>query len=182
MSDRYEIDPNHSRFGFAVRHMVVATVRGQFHQVSGWVTAPDGDPARGRIEVTIDASSIDTGVGARDDDLRSANFFDVANHPQITFRSTSIGRVGENEYEVVGDLTMRGLTKPVTLRGTMEGTINDPFGNERVAASFAGRVNRSEWGLSWNMALEAGGVVVGDEIKLELDVTVLRKVAAPASA
>lgn len=155
MGDRFDIDPNHSRFGFAVRHMMVATVRGQFHQVSGWVTAPDGDPTRGEIQVTIDAASVDTGVGPRDDDLRSANFFDVASHPQITFRSTSIRKVGDDEYEVEGDLEIRGVTNSVTLRGRMEGTIDDPFGNERVAASFTGRIKRSEWGLNWNMALEA---------------------------
>jgi polyisoprenoid-binding protein YceI len=182
MSDRFDIDPVHSRFGFAVRHMMVATVRGQFHDVSGWVAAPDGDLARGQIEVTIGSASVDTGVEARDNDLRSANFFDVANHPQITFRSTAIQGVGENEYAVEGELTMRGETRPVTLRGVVEGTVNDPFGNERKAASFSGRLNRRDWGLTWNMALEAGGVVVGDDVRVEIDVTVLRKVEAATSA
>lgn len=181
MSDRYDIDPAHSRFGFAARHMMVATVRGHFHQVSGWVTVPDGDPTRGQIEVTIEAASVDTGVGARDDDLRSENFFDVANHPQLIFRSTSIQRAGDDEYTIEGDLTMRGVTKAVTLQGSVDGPINDPYGNERAAASFGGKVNRRDWGLNWNMALEAGGVVVGDEIRFEIDVSVVRKVAAAVS-
>jgi polyisoprenoid-binding protein YceI len=182
MSDRYDIDPVHSRFGFAARHMMVATVRGHFHEFSGGITVPDGDPARGEVDVTIQAASVDTGTAARDDDLRSANFFDAANHPQIVFRSTAIRKTGEGEYEVQGDLTLRGVTRPVALQGSVDGPINDPFGNQRAAASFGGKLKRSDWGLNWNMALEAGGVVVGDEIRLEIDVTVLKKVPAETPA
>jgi polyisoprenoid-binding protein YceI len=180
--DRYAIDATHSRFGFAARHMMVATVRGQFHEFSGFVTAPDGDLTRGEIEVTVNAASIDTNSTDRDAHLRSADFFDAENHPDITFRSTSVTRAGEDQYAVTGDLTMRGVTRPVTLRGAIEGRIADPYGFDRVAGTFTGRVNRRDWGLNWNLAIEAGGVVVGDEVRLELDVTVVRRVAAAANA
>jgi polyisoprenoid-binding protein YceI len=177
MSDRYEIDPAHSRIGFVARHMMVARVRGHFREFTGFLTAPEGDPTKGEIDFAVKAQSIDTGTADRDNHLRSADFFDAANHPDITFRSTSIEKDGD-EYVVKGDLTMRGVTKPVQVRGSVEGTVNDPYGNERIAVGFTGKLNRKEWGLNWNMALETGGVVVGDEIKLELDVTVLRKVPA----
>lgn len=180
-NDRYTIDPAHSRFTFVARHMLVAKVRGSFDKVEGYIDAPDGDASKGAIEVKIDANSLNTGVSDRDNHLRSADFFDAANHPEITFRSTKIEKDGD-DYTVTGDLTMRGITKPTTLKGEVEGTVKDPWGNERVGASFSGKLNRFDWNLHWDAKIETGGLIVGDTINLEIDVEVTRPVAQGVTA
>ncbi len=171
---RFDIDPNHSRLGFKVRHLMVSTVRGAFGEFSGHVVVPDGDPTRARAEVVIKAASINTNAPDRDNHLRSGDFFEAEKHPDLTFKSTSVEKDGSG-YRVSGDLTIRGTTRPITLQGEIESPITDPFGLERVGTSFSGKLNRKEFGLNWNQALEAGGVVVSEDVTLELDIAVVHK-------
>lgn len=165
----YTIDAVHSRIGFAVKHMVISTVRGKFNEFTSTVTVDEQRPEAARIEVEINANSVDTGVEPRDNDLRSGNFFDVQNHPTISFKSTRIEALGGSEYRITGDLTMHGVTKSVTVTGVVEGPTKDPWGNDRVGVELAGRLSRKEWGLTYTAALETGGLVVADEVKLEID-------------
>jgi polyisoprenoid-binding protein YceI len=182
MLRHYDIDPNHSRVGFAVKHMMVATVTGEFARFSGYVDIDEDDPKTGRIEATIDAASIDTRVVDRDNHLRSADFFQVDKYPEIRFVSTGVERTDVDEYLVKGLLTIRNQTRPVTFQVDVEGRINDPYGNERVAASAKGELNRKDFGLVWNAPLEAGGVVVSDKVKIQMEMTVLRKLEVGAHA
>jgi len=174
-----KLDTTHSSIEFAVRHMGLATVKGRFHKFD--VTAEvneNGEPVS--TKVVVDASSIDTGVADRDNHLRSPDFFDVANHPHIVFEATSFRREGD-EYVVDGQLTMRGVTHPVTLRGEIAGPIKDPWGNERFAADLQGKVDRTKWGLKWNQVLEAGGLLVAEEVRFHA-VVELVKVGEPVAA
>lgn len=166
----WQIDPTHTNIGFTVRHMVVAKVNGRFAKFEGTLV-PAGDGFDGAaVEVTIDASSIDTQVAARDDHLRSADFFDVAQFPSITFRGKRMEKSGKDRYRLVGDLTIRGTTKEVELDSEFLGGVKDPFGVERLAFSAAARLDRSDFGLTWNQALEAGGVLVSDRVDLQIEV------------
>jgi len=168
----WDIDTSHATAGFRVRHLMVSHVRGHLGPVSGTVFIDEGDPARSRVEVAIDARGLDTRDAKRDEHLRSADFFDIANHPTVTFRSTQVEAprgLGET-LRVTGDLTIRGITRPVTLE--VEGlapAIQDPWGNRRRGVTARGRINRKDWGLKWNLAIEAGGVAVGDEVTIEID-------------
>ncbi len=165
----WRIDPSHTSVEFAVRHMAIATVRGRFRSVSGTVeTAEDG--ALRQVEATIEAASVDTGEPQRDAHLRSADFFDADRHPYLTFRSTSIRPRQGGRYEVTGDLTIRGQTRPVTLEVETVGPISDPWGNRRAAATISGTINRKDFGLTYNQALEFGGVAVGEEVRFTIDV------------
>jgi len=166
----WQIDPTHSQAEFAVRHLMIATVKGRFRDIAGTVVVEDGDPTTAQVDVTIDVASIDTGVGQRDQHLRSADFFDTDRFPKLTFRSTGVERVGEDHYEVTGDLTIRDVTRPVTLDAHGLGSVRDPWGKERAGYTATARINRKDFGLSWNQALETGGVVVGDEVKITLEV------------
>jgi len=170
----FQFDPTHTRIGFAARHMMVATVRGQFRSYSGTIEVEDDDLTSAKAEVTIDAASIDTGVGDRDNHLRSPDFFDVEHYPQIRFRSTRIEPLGDGQYRVHGDLTIRDVTRPIELTAEVEGPVADPWGNERAGINLQGRVSRSEFGLRWNALLESGGAVVADQIRLEIDAEVVR--------
>ena len=170
----YAIDASHSHVGFKARHLVVAKVRGSFSELAGAVTVAE-DPLQSTVEVEVQLASIDTGDETRDVHLRSADFFDVENHPTMSFRSTGVRAVGGDRYEVDGELTVRGITKPLTLHVTFEGTAADPWGGERAAFSATGKVNREEFGLTWNQALETGGVLVGKDIDIELEVEVVRQ-------
>lgn len=162
-------DPAHSSVEFAVKHLVVSTVKGTFGKFSAKVTTTDGSLSA--IEADIDPASIDTGIDQRDQHLRSPDFFDVATFPTMRFESTRVTAKGEGEYAVEGLLTMRGETKPVTFRVEVEGTeIRDPWGNRRVGATATGKLSRKEWGLTWNQALEMGGVMVSDEVKFTLNI------------
>jgi polyisoprenoid-binding protein YceI len=177
----WEIDGAHTSAHFSVRHMMVTRVRGQFGKVSGTVDLDDRDLTRSQIDVVLDASSIDTRNDQRDTHLKSPDFFDVASYPNITFRSTRIERLGEEAYRVTGDLTLRGVTRPVTL--AVEGPTapaRNPWGKLVRGVSATGKLNRKEWGLNWNAALEAGGVLVGDEIDLQIDAELVEK-APPAA-
>ena len=173
----WNIDPAHTELGFAVRHLMISTVRGRFGAATGTVTVDEQNPQATRIDVTIDVSSIDTRQEMRDNHLRSADFFDVENHPQLRFVSTRVEGDITGEFRVIGDLTIRGKTQPVTLEVTNEGRGMDPWGNERVGINATGKIKRSDFGLTYNQALEAGGVMVGDEVKLSLDVELVRQAA-----
>jgi polyisoprenoid-binding protein YceI len=169
----YAVDPAHSTVEFIVRHLMIAKVRGRFTKVSGQVELPAiGGDLPTSISATIDASSIDTREEQRDKHLRSADFFDVENYPQLTFQSTRIH--GEPDaFTIDGDLTMHGVTHHVKLNATFEGRATDPWGNARIGYSAHGNISRKEFGLTYNSALETGGVAISDEVRIELNVEVV---------
>ena len=179
--ERWEIDSSHSSIHFSVRHLVIAKVRGQFVRWSGTVMAPDSDFARGSVNVVIDASSIDTGVAARDEHLRSADFFDVASYPEIAFTTTDVKQRAEGELRLVGDLTIKGVTRSVKLDVEAHGLAKDPWGNERAAFTAKTTVDRREFGLTWNQVLESGGVMVGDRIEITIDIEAVKQTATKAA-
>lgn len=164
----YELDGAHSQAGFTVTHMTVSKVRGSFESVSGAAEVDEENLAGSSIRVTIDAASIDTGVERRDDHLRSADFLDVANHPQITFVSKSMEKVGETDYRVTGDLTIRGTTREVTFPVTVLGPIADPRGGRRIGVEGELTIDRQDYGVSWSRVLDTGGFVVSDEVKIDV--------------
>jgi len=170
----WTIDAAHSHVEFAVRHLMISTVKGRFTDVRGTVHTDDADLTRSEIEVAIGTASIDTREAQRDTHLRSAEFFDAGQFPEIRFRSTRIARISNDRYAVTGDLTIRGVTHPVTLDAVAEGRGKDPWGGERAGFSATTKINRSAFGLTWNQLLEAGGVAVGDEIKISLDVELVK--------
>ena len=163
------IDPTHTSAEFVARHLMVAKVRGKFNDISGTIVVGD-NPADTQVEVTISAASVSTGTPDRDGHLVSADFFDVENYPSIVFKSTGV-MVGEGSAgTMAGELTVRGNTKPVELDFEFHGVIDDPWGNSKAAFSASTEVDREEWGLTWNAPLEAGGVLVGKKVKLELEI------------
>jgi polyisoprenoid-binding protein YceI len=177
----WEIDSAHSAAQFTVRHLMVSNVRGQFDNLSGTVVLDDKEPTKSRVEVTIDAATINTRNPKRDAHLKTPDFFDVANHPKITFKSTRIEKTSDTQFKVTGDLTMRGVTHPVTL--AVEGptpALKNPFGQTVRGLNATGKLSRKQWGLNWNKALEAGGVVVGDEVQIQIDAELVAK--GPRSA
>jgi polyisoprenoid-binding protein YceI len=171
----YDIDPTHSRIGFAAKHAMVATVRGQFTTYTGEVHLDEETPANSRVNLTIETTSIETGNADRDGHLRSGDFFDVETHPTITFASTKVEKVDDDVYTLIGDLTINGTTNPVAVEFELTGTSDDPWGNFR--AGFEGRttVNRRDWGLGWNVKLDKGGVLVSEKIKLEFDISAVKR-------
>lgn len=177
----WTIDPNHSAAQFSVRHMMVSNVRGEFGNVRGVIALDDQDASKSTIEATIDATTINTRVSARDSDLKSENFFDVAKYPVITFKSTKVNPAGAGAYTVEGDLTMHGVTRPVTLRVEATPPVK-VTGGERRGAEATTKLNRKDFGLTWNHLLEAGGAVVGDEVQITIDIEAVHKVEAPAEA
>jgi polyisoprenoid-binding protein YceI len=173
---RYEIDPAHSRAEFAVRHMMVSTVRGHFSGLAGTVILDDADPSRSRVDATIDARTVNTGVEMRDNHLRSADFFDVAAHPTIAFRSTSVRKEGEDTYVVAGELTLRGVARAVELEVESPALeVKDPYGVQKRGAIATLTINRKDFGLNWNQALETGGVLVSDKVRVTIDLQLARK-------
>jgi polyisoprenoid-binding protein YceI len=177
-TQRWEIDSSHSGIHFSVRHLVIAKVRGTFGRWSGTVLAPDGDFQRARVDVTIDASSIDTGVADRDTHLKSADFFDVAAHPEITFRTDRVESLSADRLRLVGPLTIKGVTRQVAFDIQSHGQATDPWGNRRAAFTAVTAVDRREFGLTWNQALETGGFVVGDRVDIEVELEAVQQVAA----
>jgi polyisoprenoid-binding protein YceI len=176
---RWQIDPAHSAAHFSVRHLMISNVRGEFSKVSGNAVLDPSDPSKSTVEVSIDTASIDTRELQRDEHLRSADFFDVANHPAITFRSKKITAAGKDQFKVTGDLTIRGATREVTF--DVEGPVppvKDPWGNIRTGVSATAKINRKDFGLVWNALTEAGGVVVGDEVSLTFEAELIQKAAA----
>ena len=173
---KWTIDPTHAEVGFSVRHMMIATVRGRFGAVNGTVIVDEQNPKNSKVDVTIDARSVDTRQEMRDNHLRSPDFFDVEQFPNLHFVSKRIeGDPRKGEFRVIGDLTIRGVTREAELKATLEGEGKDPWGNERAGFSASGKLNRSEFGLNWNQALETGGVIVSDEVKLAIDVEVVKQ-------
>ena len=177
-TERWEIDSSHSGIHFSVRHLVIAKVRGQFSRWSGTVQVPDGDFSRAALDVTIDASSIDTGVADRDAHLKSADFFDVASYPDITFRTTRVERAGDGGLKLVGPLTIKGITREAAFDVESHGQASDPWGNRRAAFTAKTSLDRREYGLTWNQVLETGGVMVGERVDVEVDLEVVKQAAA----
>ena len=161
----YTVDASHTEVGFSVKHMVVATVRGNFNEFSGKVLFDANDLSKTSVEGVVKVASINTNNSRRDEHLRSADFFDVANHPEITFKTKSVSKKGDG-YTAISDLTIRGVTKEVTLDFTVTPEVKDPWGNVRVGLEATGMINRQDFGLMWNIALEGGGVLVSNEVKL----------------
>ena len=171
----YTIDPSHSRLGFSARHAMVTTVRGAFPEFTGTAHIDAANPAGSTVALTISAASVDTGSADRNGHLVSADFFDVENHPTLTFTSTHVERDGD-DWAITGDLVIKGTSKPATIDFESTGTATDPFGNQRAGFEGSTTINRKDWGLSWNAALETGGVLVSEKIKLELDISAIKSV------
>ncbi|MCC6646573.1 MAG: YceI family protein [Polyangiaceae bacterium] len=180
MSDQdttWAIDTSHSSVSFSVRHMMISNVKGEFERFSGAARFSADAPERASVEVDIELASIDTRDAKRDAHLRSADFFDTETHPKMTFRSTAVRRAGDG-LAVDGDLTIKGVTRKITL--AVDGPTAahaDPWGNQRVGASATATIKRSEFGITWNTALEAGGVLVGDDVKISIDVSLVKQKA-----
>ena len=174
----WQVDPNHSAAQFAVRHLGLSTVRGAFTKVNGTVQLDDKDISKSTVEVTIDAASVDTRVADRDKDLRSDHFFDVAKYPTITFKSKKVEQAGAGKLKVTGDLTIHGITKEVVLDvDGLSPAVKDPWGNQRAAASATTKINRQDFGVKWNATMDNGGVVVGDDVNITIDVELVQKAA-----
>lgn len=169
----WTIDRNHSELTFSIRHLV-SRVRGQFNRWSGTITGDFDTWERASVAVTIDAATIDTNNDNRDSDLRGGEFFDAGNHPEITFRSTRIERDGDR-VRLTGDLTIRGITRPVVLEGTFTGTTRDQRGRTRVGFEVSGTINRRDYGIIWNRAIEAGGLVLADEVRIDAAIAAVRE-------
>ena len=178
----WTLDPMHVEVGFAVRHLMISTVRGRFGTASGVVVFDAANPAHNKVDVTIDVGSVDTRQEMRDNHLRSADFFDVANYPHMHFVGKRVEGDVAKKFRVVGDLTIRDITREITLDVANEGSTTDPWGNERVGFSATAKLNRSDFNLTWNQGLEAGGVLVGEEVKLSIDAELVRQASAPVSA
>jgi polyisoprenoid-binding protein YceI len=170
----YAIDPTHSRLGFVARHAMVTKVRGSFNTFDAHVDVDADNLAASKVSVTIDVNSIDTRNEQRDGHLRSNDFLDIATYPEITFVSTEITPVGDDVIRVTGDLTIKGVAKPVTIDFTYEGSAVDPFGNQRVGFEGSVVINRKDWGITWNAALETGGVLVSDKVTLEFEISAIK--------
>jgi polyisoprenoid-binding protein YceI len=178
----YTLDPNHTSVQFSARHMMVTNVRGEFKNVSGTVSLDEKDVTKSKVEATIDATTVNTRVADRDKHLKSPDFLDVEKHPTITFKSKSVKSAGAGKLQVKGDLTIRGVTKEVVL--DMEGPspeFKDPWGSIKRGATASTKINRKDFGLTWNQKLEAGGVLVGDEVSIVIDIQ-MAKVQPPPQA
>ncbi|WP_434597019.1 YceI family protein [Streptomyces sp. A5-4] len=173
----YTIDPAHSSIGFTVRHAMVTNVRGSFADHEGTLHLDGSDPARSAASIEVRIASVDTGVADRDGHLRSADFFDAETFPLMTFRSTSAEQLGGDTYRITGDLTIKDVTKPLAIDLEFNGSATDVYGNDRVGFEGSATILRSDWSLTWNAALETGGVMVSDKVKLTFDISAIK--AAP---
>ena len=173
ISGDYTLDVAHSRLGFSARHAMVTTVRGAFKDFVGTATIDTATPGNSKVDLSIDVASVDTGAADRDGHLRSDDFFAVETFPKLTFVSTNVERDGD-EWAITGDLTIKDVTKPVTIVFEETGSARDPFGNVRVGFEGSTSINRKDWGLTWNAALETGGVLVSEKIKLDFDISAIR--------
>ncbi|OIJ67997.1 YceI family protein [Streptomyces mangrovisoli] len=175
VTGEYTLDPAHTRIGFVARHAMVTNVKGSFHEFSGTLHLDGGDPAKSTASIDVAMASIDTGNADRDGHLKSADFFKCDEFPTMTFRSTSAEDLGGGDYRLTGDLSILGVTKPLTIDLEFNGAAKDPFGNERVGFEGKAEILRSEWGLTWNAKLETGGVLVSDKIKLTFDISAIKQ-------
>ncbi|MFD6038852.1 YceI family protein [Streptomyces griseoincarnatus] len=171
----YELDPAHTSIGFVARHAMVTNVKGHFAEFSGTLHLDGADPSNSTASIDVAMDSIDTGNADRDGHLKSADFFKIDEFPTMTFRSTKAEALGGDDYRITGDLTILGTTRPTTIDLEFNGAAKDPFGNERVGFEGKSEILRSEWGLTWNAALETGGMLVSDKIKLVFDISAIRK-------
>ena len=169
-TQKWVIDPAHTEIHFKVRHLVISTVTGGFNKFDGSLETDAADFSNAKIEFSADVNSIDTNAPDRDNHLKSADFFDAANYPGITFKSKSFKKLNESQYKLTGDITIRATTREITLDVELGGTMTDPWGNEKAGFEITGRLNRKDFGLNWNAVTEAGGLVAGEEVKLQLNV------------
>ncbi len=174
LTGTYAIDPTHSRIGFVARHAMVTKVRGSFNEFEGSGYFDAENPASSHLALSIQAASIDTRNADRDGHLKSNDFFDMETYPEITFASTAIEQVDAENYRVIGDLTIKGITNPVTVDFEYTGTAVDPYQNQRIGFEGKTTVNRKDWGMSWNAALDAGGVLISEKVTLEFEVSAIR--------
>ncbi|MFD9796730.1 YceI family protein [Streptomyces sp. NPDC059070] len=174
LTGTYTIDPAHSSIGFTVRHAMVTNVRGSFTDHEGTLTLDGSDPAASAAVIDVKIESVDTGIGDRDAHLRGEDFFDAAKFPLMSFRSTGAEQLGGDKYRIVGDLTIKDVTKPLAIDLEFNGSATDPYGNQRVGFEGSADILRSDWGLTWNAALETGGVVVSDKVKLTFDISAIK--------
>ena len=170
----WKIDPSHTRAGFSVRHMMIANVHGQFETVTGTVDFNEADPAHSAVDVQIDVASLNTRDEKRDAHLRSADFFDVEKYPSLTFTSKRVEKLGENHGRIIGDLTIKGITKEVALDVEYIGQAKSPWGTTSAGFTARAKVNRKDWGLNWNVALETGGVLVGDTVNIDIEAEIVK--------
>ena len=170
----WSVDPAHSSVGFSVKHLGIATVRGKFEDFEGTLVIGEGDETA-RAYGTVQGVSINTGDAGRDEHLRSADFFGVEQNPELRFASTQVTPVDDETFEISGDLTMNGVTKPITLTAEVQGEETDPWGNERVALEVTGQLNRGDWNMTFNQALGSGNLLVGEKVKLQLDIAAVKK-------
>ncbi|CAM5383425.1 polyisoprenoid-binding protein [Streptomyces pilosus] len=175
VTGEYEIDPAHTTIGFVARHAMVTNVKGSFQDFTGTLHLDGTDPSRSTATIDVVMDSIDTGNADRDGHLKSSDFFKTDEFPTMTFRTTKAEALGGDDYRITGDLTVLGTTKPLTIDLEFNGAATDPFGNQRVGFEGKAEILRSEWGLTWNAALETGGVLVSDKIKLNFDISAIRK-------
>ena len=171
----WKLDPAHTSIEFAVKHLMIVTVKGSFAGVEATIVGDESKPARANVTVKIDTATITTKNEQRDAHLRSADFFDVEKFPTITFVGKRLVGETQGEFQLIGDLTIRGVTKEITLDASFEGRAKDPWGGTRIGYSASGKIKRSEFGLTWNQVLEAGGVTVGDEVKINVDAQFVRQ-------
>jgi polyisoprenoid-binding protein YceI len=176
--EKWDFDLVHSSINFWVRHLMVSKVHGRFTKWTGFIELDEANPGASRTEVEIDAASIDTKEPQRDGHLRSADFLDVEKYPNITFRSTGVETAGDKRYRVKGDLTIRGVTRPVVLDVEYAGRVKDPWGGERVGFTAKTSIDRKDFGLTWNQTLDAGGVVVGDKVEIDIEIEATKAKAA----
>jgi polyisoprenoid-binding protein YceI len=176
----YAVDPAHSKILFKVKHLGISTVTGRFDKYTATFSFDPSDPSSFKADVTIDASSVNTDVPSRDNDLRSPNFLDVAKYPEITFTGSGMKPAGKDQYHMTGELTIHGVTRPIMLAAELGGMAKDPRGTERIAFTATGTINRKDFGLTWNRVLEAGGLVVGEDVQLVIEVEATMKAAPPS--
>ena len=174
LTGTYTLDPAHSRIGFVARHAMVTKVRGSFNEFAGTASLDGANPAGSGVQVTIDAASIDTRNAQRDEHLRSNDFLAMQDYPQITFSSTGVRQVDDTTFEVTGDLTIKGVTNAITIPFSFEGAARDPFGNQRVGFEGSVTINRKDYGITWNAALETGGVLVSEKVTLEFEISAIK--------
>jgi len=170
----WAIDASHSKIGFRVKHLMISNVLGNFREFEGKITTEGNDFTTAQISVALSAASVDTEIADRDTHLKSADFFDVANFPKITFTGSDLKDLGDDMYELTGDLVIKGVSKKVVLSVEFGGLMADPWGNMKAGFSITGKINRKDWGLNWNAALEAGGVLVSEDVKIVCDIELVK--------
>jgi polyisoprenoid-binding protein YceI len=172
---KWAIDPTHSEIGFKVKHMMFTNVSGKFGTYDATIVTDDDNFENASMEFSADINSIDTNNTDRDNHLKSADFFDADNHPKLTFKASSFTKIDDHNYELTGDLSIKGITKTVKFPAEFSGLMKDPWGNTKAGLNIDGKINRKDWGLNWNSALETGGVLVGEEVKLNIELQLAKQ-------